>query len=148
MVSFKTAYDFAKKNLFSIHFMAPLANWGFVIAGCNDLMKSPVYISEKMTTILFIYSFLFARFAITIRPKSYLLYACHSTNMLVQSTLLSRKLCYNYKQKQQHNGLQEVKGELINTPTSWFPANSLTIWCILLHSIDFFCLHFANLAMF
>lgn len=118
MVSFKTAYTFVRKNIFCIHIAAPLANWGFVIAGCNDLMKPPIYISERMTTILFIYSFLFARFSISIRPKSYLLYACHSTNMLVQSSLLFRKLCYNYQQKQQHNGLQEVKGEPLNTSTS------------------------------
>lgn len=128
MVSFKNVYNFARNNLFNIHVVAPLANWGFVIAGCNDLTKSPVYISEKMASILFIYSSFFVRYSLTIRPKNYLLCACHSVNMLVQSTLVFRKLCYNFKEKQQqHIELQQIKGELINNSTSWFCVNSLII---------------------
>lgn len=118
MTSSKTVYNRVGAKLFSIHIWAPLANWGFVIAGCNDLMKSPMYVSEKMTCILGIYSMLFMRYSLVIRPKNYLLFTCHTANVLVQSTLLFRKLYYNCRQKQQQqNGLQ-VKGELIKTPTS------------------------------
>ncbi|KYN94834.1 mitochondrial pyruvate carrier protein 1, putative [Plasmodium reichenowi] len=83
-----------KRNILSIMFWAPLANWGFVIAGCNDLKKEPVYISEKMTTVLTIYSLLFMRYALAIKPKNYLLFSCHATNTLVQSILLYKKLKY------------------------------------------------------
>ncbi|CAC9699027.1 mitochondrial pyruvate carrier protein 1, putative [Plasmodium sp. DRC-Itaito] len=84
----------AKRNIFSIMFWAPLANWGFVIAGCNDLKKKPIYISEKMTSVLTIYSLLFMRYALAIKPKNYLLFSCHATNTLVQSILLYKKLKY------------------------------------------------------
>lgn len=94
MSALKTLCTRFKSNVFSTLFWAPLANWGFVIAGCNDLMKSPIYVSEKMTAILIVYSSLFMRYAVQIRPKNYLLFACHATNTVVQSILLYRKLTF------------------------------------------------------
>ncbi|CRG95116.1 mitochondrial pyruvate carrier protein 1, putative [Plasmodium gallinaceum] len=106
MSKFKLFYDKVKSNAFSILFWAPLANWGFVLAGCNDLMKSPVYVSEKMTAVLSVYSILFMRFSLAIRPKNYLLFACHATNTLVQSVLLYRKLKFEADNKK---NLKEIK---------------------------------------
>lgn len=45
------------------HFWGPAANWGFVLAGILDSNKAPELISAKMTSVLFIYSCLFMRFA-------------------------------------------------------------------------------------
>ncbi|ETW47445.1 hypothetical protein PFMALIP_04525 [Plasmodium falciparum MaliPS096_E11] len=47
-----------------------------------------------MTTVLTIYSLLFMRYALAIKPKNYLLFSCHATNTLVQSILLYKKLKY------------------------------------------------------
>lgn len=116
MATFKGIYNTFRTNAFSVLFWAPLANWGFVIAGCNDLMKPPAYISEKMSSILAVYSFLFMRLALQIKPKNYLLFACHFTNSIVQSSLLLRKLHYNAKQKQQQ-GLQDVQDKQISNST-------------------------------
>ncbi|CRH01681.1 mitochondrial pyruvate carrier protein 1, putative [Plasmodium relictum] len=106
MSKFKLLYNNIKSNAFSIMFWAPLANWGFVIAGCNDLMKSPIYVSEKMTAVLAVYSMLFMRFALSIKPKNYLLFSCHATNTLVQSVLLCRKLKFELDNKK---NLKEIK---------------------------------------
>lgn len=77
------------------HFWGPVANWGFVLAGLNDMTKPPERISEKMTGVLCVYSLLFMRFGYMVTPRNYLLIACHVCNEAVQVTLLSRKLMYN-----------------------------------------------------
>lgn len=85
---------------FTTHFWGPVANWGFVIAGISDMYtKSPEFISEKMTSVLCIYSCLFMRFAYMVQPRNYLLFTCHLCNETVQLTQLSRKMNYNYNQK-------------------------------------------------
>ncbi|KEG04981.1 mitochondrial pyruvate carrier protein 1, putative [Plasmodium vinckei vinckei] len=99
MSKVKLLFQNVKKNAFSIMFWAPLANWGFVIAGCNDLKRNPMYVSEKMTSVLVVYSLLFMRYSLAIKPKNYLLFTCHATNTLVQSTLLFRKLKYESDNK-------------------------------------------------
>ncbi|EAA19778.1 hypothetical protein [Plasmodium yoelii yoelii] len=58
-----------------------------------------MYVSEKMTSVLVVYSLLFMRYSLAIKPKNYLLFTCHATNTLVQSTLLFRKLKYDSDNK-------------------------------------------------
>ncbi|GAW82164.1 mitochondrial pyruvate carrier protein 1 [Plasmodium gonderi] len=99
MSNIKSVFQNVKKNAFSIMFWAPLANWGFVLAGCNDLKKLPMFVSEKMTAVLAIYSILFMRYSLAIKPKNYLLFSCHATNTVVQSILLFRKLKYESENK-------------------------------------------------
>lgn len=77
------------------HFWGPVANWGFVIAGLNDMRKSPEVISERITGVLCIYSLLFMRFAYMVQPRNYLLLCCHGCNEIVQLTQLGRRLKYN-----------------------------------------------------
>ncbi|ANQ09621.1 Uncharacterized protein PCOAH_00041790 [Plasmodium coatneyi] len=95
----KSFFHNVKSNVFSIMFWAPLANWGFVLAGCNDLKKLPMFVSEKMTAVLAVYSLLFMRYSLAIKPKNYLLFSCHATNTVVQSILLFRKLKYEAENK-------------------------------------------------
>ncbi|EUD67708.1 hypothetical protein C922_01896 [Plasmodium inui San Antonio 1] len=101
----KSFFHNVKSNAFNILFWAPLANWGFVLAGCNDLKKLPIFVSEKMTAVLTFYSILFMRYSLAIKPKNYLLFSCHATNTVVQSILLFRKLKYEAESKK---GLQHV----------------------------------------
>ncbi|GLC41409.1 pyruvate transporter mpc1 [Pleodorina starrii] len=72
------------------HFWGPVANWGFVLAGLADMRKDPEYISPNMTGVMCIYSLLFMRFAWEVKPRNYLLLACHASNETVQLYQLSR----------------------------------------------------------
>uniref|UniRef100_A0A8C9GR79 Mitochondrial pyruvate carrier n=1 Tax=Piliocolobus tephrosceles TaxID=591936 RepID=A0A8C9GR79_9PRIM len=101
MSKLKLVYNSVKTNAFNIMFWAPLANWGFVLAGLNDLNKLPIFVSEKMTATLVVYSLLFMRYSLAINPKNYLLFSCHVTNVLIQSFLLGRKLKYEAENKQE-----------------------------------------------
>lgn len=74
------------------HFWGPFLNWGFVVAGIMDMGKPPEKISRNMTTVLFFYSCIFARFAWRVTPRNYLLMSCHLTNLTVQAILLRKKL--------------------------------------------------------
>ncbi|VWU51977.1 mitochondrial pyruvate carrier protein 1, putative [Hepatocystis sp. ex Piliocolobus tephrosceles] len=100
MSNLKLVYNSMKTNAFSIMFWAPLANWGFVLAGINDLKKLPIFVSKKMTATLIVYSLLFMRYSLAIKPKNYLLFSCHITNVFIQSCLLGRKLKYEAENKQ------------------------------------------------
>ncbi|KAI7870733.1 mitochondrial pyruvate carrier [Spinellus fusiger] len=70
--------------LMSTHFWGPVANWGIPIAAISDWKKDPDLISGNMTAALCIYSGLFMRFALAVRPVNYLLFACHATNEVAQ----------------------------------------------------------------
>ncbi|CAL9047032.1 mitochondrial pyruvate carrier 1-like [Musa acuminata AAA Group] len=72
------------------HFWGPVANWGFVIAGLVDMQKPPEMISRNMTSAMCVYSALFMRFAWMVKPRNYLLLACHASNESVQLYQLSR----------------------------------------------------------
>ncbi|XP_004241545.1 mitochondrial pyruvate carrier 1 [Solanum lycopersicum] len=74
------------------HFWGPMANWGFVISGVMDSQKPPDAISGNMTSVLCVYSLLCMRFAWMVRPRNYLLLACHASNESVQLYQLSRWL--------------------------------------------------------
>lgn len=66
----------------TIHFWAPMANWGFVYAGISSMNKPMEQISERMQVVLTCYSGLFMRFAWKVQPRNYLLFACHFCNFL------------------------------------------------------------------
>jgi len=84
------------------HFWGPVANWGFVIAGLNDLAtKEPSTISPKMTSVLCIYSALFMRFAWVIEPRNWILLSCHFSNECVQLNQLRRWGTWAYLQEQE-----------------------------------------------
>jgi len=72
------------------HFWGPVANWGFVIAGAIDSQKPPEQLSPSMTAVMAVYSSLFMRFAWMVKPRNYLLLACHTSNVSVQTFNLAR----------------------------------------------------------
>ena len=79
----------------TIHFWAPIANWGLVLAALKDINKPAEMISERMTMTMIFYSTLFMRFAWRVQPRNFILFACHFANFSAQSYLLSRKLAHN-----------------------------------------------------
>ncbi|CAF0784450.1 unnamed protein product [Didymodactylos carnosus] len=83
-------------DLMLIHF----ANWGLPLAALADLKKDPEIISGKMTVALCFYSLLFMRFALRVKPKNRLLFACHFANECAQLMQLSRLINYKYGKAQ------------------------------------------------
>ncbi|KAF1805740.1 mitochondrial pyruvate carrier [Mucor lusitanicus] len=84
-----------RNYLMSTHFWGPVVNWGIPIAAIADTQKDPSLISGNMTLALCIYSGLFMRFALAVKPVNYLLFACHATNEAAQLTQGYRFLQYN-----------------------------------------------------
>ncbi|CAF2404723.1 unnamed protein product [Rotaria sp. Silwood2] len=80
----------------SLHFWGPVANWGLPLAAIADLKKDAEIISPKMTVALCFYSMLFMRFALQVKPKNRLLFACHFANECAQLVQLARFLNYKY----------------------------------------------------
>jgi len=62
--------------------------------------QSPDIISMNMTSVLIVYSSLFARWAWIVKPQNLLLASCHVTNVAAQLNQLRRAL--NYKLEQGH----------------------------------------------
>ncbi|KAL0275099.1 UNVERIFIED_CONTAM: hypothetical protein PYX00_003064 [Menopon gallinae] len=85
-----------RSYLMSTHFWGPVANWGIPIAAISDIQKDPKFISGKMTLALTLYSLIFMRFAIKVQPRNMLLFACHITNAVAQTTQGVRFIQYNY----------------------------------------------------
>ncbi|RJE18930.1 UPF0041 domain protein [Aspergillus sclerotialis] len=78
----------------STHFWGPVSNFGIPVAAVADTQKDPEIISGTMTGALVVYSATFARFALAVTPKNYLLFACHSINFTAQSVQGYRWLSY------------------------------------------------------
>ncbi|KAI8988827.1 mitochondrial pyruvate carrier [Pilobolus umbonatus] len=83
-----------RSYLMSTHFWGPVVNWGIPLAAIADTKKDPSVISGNMTLALCIYSGLFMRFALAVKPTNYLLFACHATNEVAQLTQGYRYLDY------------------------------------------------------
>ena len=49
-----------------------------------------------MTGVLMVYSGLFMRFAWMVKPRNYLLLACHASNSVAQSVQMGRRLQYDW----------------------------------------------------
>jgi hypothetical protein len=75
----------SREYFFSTHFWGPVANWGLPLAALADLKKDEEVISGTMTTALACYSMVFVRFAWMVKPRNYLLFACHATNATAQT---------------------------------------------------------------
>ncbi|KAG2187943.1 hypothetical protein INT44_000693 [Umbelopsis vinacea] len=95
-------------SFISTHFWGPgestyrrIANWGIPIAAISDWKKDPQYISGNMTAALCVYSALFMRFALAVRPVNYLLFGCHATNEVAQLVQGYRFIQYNHLGKKE-----------------------------------------------
>lgn len=111
------------------HFWGPVANWGLVLAAVYDAsFKEADTINLNMTAIMCGYSSLFIRFAWKVKPRNYLLFACHSFNVLAQSNQLRRAI--NYRNEKINNSKNEsevlkFKSELNSLYTKIATAASL-----------------------
>ncbi|KAI9983070.1 hypothetical protein PInf_006992 [Phytophthora infestans] len=81
------------------HFWGPVANWGFVLAAMADMQRPADVISINMTSALSIYSLIFMRFAWMVKPRNYLLLACHASNETAQLYQLQRGVRYQASKK-------------------------------------------------
>ncbi|XP_043493621.1 mitochondrial pyruvate carrier 1-like [Polistes fuscatus] len=102
MVSKRNKSLFSKENrdyLMSTHFWGPVFNWMIPIATIADTQKHPRIISGKMTLALTLYSMMFMRFAVMVKPRNMLLFACHGTNVAAQLIQGYRYLDYHYGSK-------------------------------------------------
>uniref|UniRef100_A0A1A9W7Z7 Mitochondrial pyruvate carrier n=1 Tax=Glossina brevipalpis TaxID=37001 RepID=A0A1A9W7Z7_9MUSC len=82
--------------LMSTHFWAPATTWGVPLAAIADTQKHPKLISGKMTLALVIYSSVAMRFALRVKPKNMLLFACHFTNASAQTVQGIRFIKYHH----------------------------------------------------
>ncbi|CAG9971061.1 unnamed protein product [Clonostachys byssicola] len=81
----------------STHFWGPVSNFGIPVAAVMDTQKSPEMISGTMTGALCVYSATFARYALAVTPRNFLLFGCHAVNEGAQLTQLYRWYNYNYQ---------------------------------------------------
>ena len=76
-------------------FLGAIAGWGMSLAAIKDAATSgPEIISENMTVVMLIYSFLFAWWAWVVTPQNLLLCACHGANILAQANQARRLIGY------------------------------------------------------
>ncbi|XP_026668231.1 mitochondrial pyruvate carrier 1-like [Ceratina calcarata] len=85
-----------RNYLMSTHFWGPVFNWMIPIATISDTQKHPRIISGKMTFALALYSMVFMRFAVKVKPRNLLLCACHFVNSAAQLTQGYRFVNYHY----------------------------------------------------
>jgi hypothetical protein len=90
MASTFVAWAKGPTGLATVHAWGPIANWGIVLAAIADMNKPAEMISFNMTAVMCGYSALFMRFAWMVRPRNYLLLACHATNECAQLTQMGR----------------------------------------------------------
>lgn len=91
------------------HFWGPVANWGLVLAAVYDAsFKEADTINLNMTAIMCGYSSLFIRFAWKVKPRNYLLFACHSFNVLAQTNQLRRAINYRNDRIRNSKSEQEI----------------------------------------
>ena len=81
--------------------LGAIAGWGMSGSAIYDAQyQSPDIISMNMTTVLIVYSSLFARWAWIVKPQNLLLASCHITNVGAQLNQLRRALEYKLEQGQ------------------------------------------------
>ncbi|KAK9475238.1 mitochondrial pyruvate carrier [Dipodascopsis tothii] len=93
--NFLFSKDFVK-YVCSTHFWGPVSNFGIPVAAVMDLKKDPTLISGPMTGSLVIYSLVFMKYSLAIRPVNYLLFGCHLVNETAQLAQGARFVNYWY----------------------------------------------------
>ena len=79
--------------------LGALAGWGMTGAAIYDAQfSSPEKISMTMTPVMIIYSSLFCRWAIVVKPQNLLLAACHGSNVVAQINQMRRAVEYKTSQ--------------------------------------------------
>ncbi|KAH0838290.1 hypothetical protein J3R83DRAFT_6567 [Lanmaoa asiatica] len=117
----------AREYFFSTHFWGPVANFGLPLAALADLSKDEEVISGTMTTTLAFYSLVFTRFAWRVQPRNYLLFACHTSNMVAQSVQGARFVNYwHYGGRERKYGLPGAESKSSVTQALQEPGKSDT----------------------
>ncbi|PBC29199.1 Brain4 protein [Apis cerana cerana] len=94
--------DDMKKYLKSTHFWGPVLNWTIPLATISDTRKHPKIISGRMTFVCFyflalaLYSTVFMRFALKVKPRNMMMFAVHFVNTCAQLVQGYRFIQYNY----------------------------------------------------
>lgn len=81
----------------TIHFWAPIAKWGLVIAGIGDMMRPADKLSKNQTISLCATGTIWSRYAMVIKPKNYALLAVNSFLAFVAVIQFGR--IYMYEQE-------------------------------------------------
>ena len=77
------------------------AGWGMTGSAIYDAnLKGPEIISLNMTSVMLVYSSLFARWAWVVKPQNLALCACHVSNVIAQSNQMRRAIEYKLSQGQ------------------------------------------------
>ncbi|KAM3143867.1 pyruvate transporter mpc1 [Paramecium bursaria] len=74
------------------HFWAPACNYFFPIQALYDWNRDPAKISANMQLVLTLYSCMFMRWALRIKPASYILFVMHVFNASLQGRLLYKRM--------------------------------------------------------
>jgi hypothetical protein len=91
--------------------LGALAGWGMSGAAIYDAtLQGPEVISLSMTNVLIVYSTLFCRWAVVVKPQNLLLASCHACNVLAQSNQLRRAL-----QHKMETGQEEQVKDMVKT---------------------------------
>jgi len=84
------------------------AGWGMTGSAIYDAnLKGPEIISLNMTSVMLVYSSLFARWAWVVKPQNLALCACHVSNVIAQSNQMRRAIEYKLS-KGQDKEVQEM----------------------------------------
>ena len=82
--------------------MGALAGWGMSGAAIYDAtQQGPEVISLNMTGVLIVYSSLFCRWAMIVKPQNLLLASCHGANVLAQTNQMWRALVHKMESGQE-----------------------------------------------
>jgi len=115
----KSAFLHPEYGWKTTHFWGPVANWGLVGAAVADAVtRGPEVISMPMTSTLTLYSAIFMRFAWRVKPRNYLLFACHAFNFSAQLYQLKRGYTYQVEQEK----LQASKPKITEDPANKIAA--------------------------
>ena len=78
------------------------AGWGMTGSAIYDAnLKGPEIISLNMTSVMLVYSSLFARWAWVVQPRNLALCACHVSNVVAQSNQMRRAIQHKLSQGQE-----------------------------------------------
>jgi len=96
-----------------------VANWGIPAAAITNAVEGqdPEKIDAKMTSVLFVYSFLFMRWSLAIDPPNYPLLAMHASNEIAQLWQFGRYVRFQVT-GQKDQGLRALLGFKKEEPTS------------------------------
>lgn len=98
--------------------LGAVAGWGMTGSAIYDAsLKGPEIISLNMTSVMLVYSSLFARWAWVVKPQNLALCACHVSNVFAQGNQMRRaiqhKLALGQEKEVQEMGMKAATGAAV-----------------------------------